>query len=96
MRFFRIWHLPKKRPASPNGTFGSGGKLSRHHKKLAKSPIYYLNITNFIWLKKQLYEKTLLIITALALCAGCKEKNANDARVDKLMAKMTLAEKSDN
>ena len=38
-------------------------------------------------------KKTLLIITALALCAGCKEKDANDARVDKLMAKMTLAEK---
>ena len=42
---------------SSNGTFGSGGKLSRHHKKLAKSPNYYLNITNFIRLKKQLYEK---------------------------------------
>lgn len=41
-------------------------------------------------------KKTLLIITALALCAGCKEKDANDARVEKLMAKMTLAEKSDN
>ena len=38
-------------------------------------------------------KKTLLLITALALCAGCKEKDANDARVDKLMAKMTLAEK---
>lgn len=38
-------------------------------------------------------KKTLLILTALALCAGCKEKDANDARVDKLMAKMTLAEK---
>ena len=30
---------------------------------------------------------------ALTLCAGCKEKNVNDARVDELMSKMTLAEK---
>lgn len=30
---------------------------------------------------------------ALTLCAGCKEKNGNDARVDELMSKMTLAEK---
>lgn len=36
---FRIWHLPKKRPASSNGTSESGGKLSRHHKKnLQRAP----------------------------------------------------------
>lgn len=40
-------------------------------------------------------KKSLIIATALALtlCAGCKEKNVNDARVDELMSKMTLAEK---
>lgn len=43
-------------------------------------------------------KKSLIMATALALtlCAGCKEKNVNDARVDELMSKMTLAEKSDN
>ena len=40
-------------------------------------------------------KKSLIMATALALtlCAGCKEKNVNDARVDELMSKMTLAEK---
>lgn len=40
-------------------------------------------------------KKSLIIAIALALtlCAGCKEKNVNDARVDELMSKMTLAEK---
>lgn len=40
-------------------------------------------------------KKSLIMAAALALtlCAGCKEKNVNDARVDELMSKMTLAEK---
>lgn len=36
---------------------GQGENFPVIIKKLAESPIYYLNITNFIRLKKQLYEK---------------------------------------
>lgn len=55
-------------------------------------------IANFARYKNNYMKKSLIIATALALtlCAGCKEKNVNDARVDELMSKMTLAEKSDN
>ena len=38
-------------------------------------------------------KKSLIMLTALTLCAGCKENDVNDARVDELMSKMTLSEK---